>query len=111
MVHKWAAGAAVGAAGVSAGAAGVAAGAAGVSVGADGVAADAATGGVEGAEGVGGGDSAPSSCKRVQPCVGDAVAGEHSAFLFFIALVCRGVESTKTLCFGEGCGGVAATAA
>ena len=111
MVHKWAAGAAVGAAGVSVGAAGVSAGAAGVSVGADSVAAGAATCGVEGAEGVGGGDSAPSSCKRVQPCVGDAVAGEHSAFLFFMALICRGVESTKTLCFGEGCGGVAATAA
>ena len=47
---------------LSAGAAGVAAGAAGVSVGADGVAAGAATCGVEGAEGVGGGDSAPSSC-------------------------------------------------
>ena len=54
-----------------------------------GAAAGAALDGVEGEDGVGGGD-----CKTTQICGGDAVAGEFSAFRFFMALVSLGVESS-----------------
>jgi len=59
-------------------------------------------GGGGGVGGVGGGDCAPSSCGRL-PGGGEAVAGEHSAFRFFMALVSLGVESTLVpfCCCGE----------
>ena len=45
---------------------------------------------------------AKTALRSTEKC-GDAVAGELSAFLFFIALVSWGVESTWSLGFNCGC--------
>ena len=66
-------------------------------------------GGLAGEVGVAG-EYVPSSCGRLQSWCGEAVAGDRSALLFFVALVCIG-EETCCCCGGDDDTSVATTAA